>query len=230
MRIAAVADVHSPRFLGEFVASLRECKRPDIFLLAGDMINRGQVEEYATVIDAIDDTLGKGFPIVACFGNEEYTEVRNEIISLISDRIIILDEKAEVFTIDGLRIGVVGTQGSLDRPTTWQERHIPSVRRAFERRAHRAESLLRKLRGNVDRRILLMHYSPCLETCEGESTRSFPWLGSRKFYRVLIKEKPDLVIHGHVHNAVIHEAHIGESLVRNVALPAVGRVTELDLW
>ncbi|MCF2136856.1 MAG: metallophosphoesterase [Candidatus Thorarchaeota archaeon] len=230
MRIAAVADVHSPRFLQEFTMSLQECQRPDIFLLAGDIIERGSAEQFAVVLDTIDDVLGKGFPIVSCFGNEEYTEVRKNIISLVSGRVVILDEKAEIFTIDGVRVGIVGTQGSLDRPTTWQERHMPSIRSTFERRAHRAESLLRKIRSDVDRRILLMHYSPCLETCEGENTRSFPWLGSRKFYRVLIKERPDLVIHGHVHNAVVHEAEIGGTLVRNVALPAVGRVTELDIW
>ena len=230
MRIAAVADVHSPRFLTEFKESLRDCKQPDMFLLAGDMIDRGKADEFAVVLDTIDDILGKGFPVVACFGNEEYTEVREEIIALVSGRITLLDEKADIFTIRGLRIGIVGTQGSLDKPTSWQARHIPGVRRAFERRAHRAASLLKRLAPDTDKRILLMHYSPCLETCEGESERSFPWLGSRKFYRVLIKEKPDLVVHGHVHGAVVHEAMIGETLVRNVAFPAVGRVTELELW
>jgi len=75
-----------------------------------------------------------------------------------------------------------------------------------------------------------MHYSPCLETCEGESERSFAWLGSRKFYRVVEEQQPDLVIHGHVHNATKHKAMIGTSLVHNVSLPAVGSITELDLW
>ncbi len=75
-----------------------------------------------------------------------------------------------------------------------------------------------------------MHYSPCLETCVGEDERSFAWLGSRKFYRVVEQHSPDLVIHGHVHNSTKHKAMIGTSLIRNVSLPAVGSITELDLW
>jgi Icc-related predicted phosphoesterase len=73
-----------------------------------------------------------------------------------------------------------------------------------------------------------MHYSPCLETCEGEDSRVFGWLGSRKFYKLIMSEQPDLVVHGHVHNSVNHEAYIGETLVRNVAMPAVGTLTELS--
>jgi Icc-related predicted phosphoesterase len=75
-----------------------------------------------------------------------------------------------------------------------------------------------------------MHYSPCLETCEGEDLRSFAWLGSRKFYKVVEEQQPDLVIHGHVHDAIVHEAKIGSSIVRNVSLPAVKDITELVLW
>jgi Icc-related predicted phosphoesterase len=74
-----------------------------------------------------------------------------------------------------------------------------------------------------------MHYSPCVETCEGEDKRSFGWLGSRKFYKVIELTNPDLVIHGHVHNSTVHEAKIGATLVRNVALPAVGNITILDI-
>ena len=107
---------------------------------------------------------------------------------------------------------------------------MPSVKGVFERRARRAASLLKKMDESIDKRILLMHYSPCLETCEGEDGRAFSWLGSRKFYRVVRDYQPDLVVHGHVHNSKIHKAMIGETLIHNVALPAVGTITELDLW
>lgn len=74
-----------------------------------------------------------------------------------------------------------------------------------------------------------MHYSPCLETCEGEDIKAFSWLGSRKFYRVVVEHQPDLVIHGHVHNSTRHEATIGSTLIRNVSFPAVGSITELNV-
>lgn len=230
VKILAVADVHSPRYFEEFVKDLAEHEQPDVFLFAGDMINRGNAEEYMNVLDAIEKTLGSSFPIVGCFGNEEYNEVRKDIVSIVGDRMILLDEKSVILEFDGLKLGIVGTQGSLDKATSWQRRNIPRIKGVFERRAKRAASLLKKMKGKVDHCILLMHYSPCLETCEGEETRAFSWLGSRKFYAVVVEHQPDLVIHGHVHNATRHEVKIGPSIVRNVALPAVGFITELNLW
>ncbi|MGY5877144.1 MAG: metallophosphoesterase [Candidatus Thorarchaeota archaeon] len=230
MRILAIADVHCPRYLPAFVESLEEHSPPDLFLMAGDMINRGEIHEFPKILDSIESSLGTDFPIVACFGNEEYTEIRGGLVDLVGSRLTFLDEVSTTLNLDGVSIGIVGTQGSLDKPTSWQRRNIPNIKRLFERRASRAAELLQDLDGTVDKRILLMHYSPCLETCEGEGNRSFSWLGSRKFYTVVATEKPDLVIHGHVHNSIVHEANIGPTLIRNVSIPAVGRVTELDLW
>jgi Icc-related predicted phosphoesterase len=230
MKILAVADVHSPRFHEEFKIELSMQSRPDLFLMAGDMINRGNAEEIVRVLDTIEDTLGAEFPIIGCFGNEEYSEIRKQLVNLVEGRMIFLDEQYSSVISDGKTIGIVGTQGSLDKATTWQRRNIPSIKRVFERRAARASSLLKGLMKKVDHTILLMHYSPCLETCEGEDTKAFAWLGSRKFYKVVEKRQPDLVVHGHVHNASQHEAIIGRTLIRNVAFPAVGTITELDLW
>lgn len=229
MRILAVADVHSPRFLDEFTASLDEQSAPDLFLMAGDMIHRGAAKEFPRVLDVIEDKIGCSFPIISCFGNEEYSEIRRDLISRLRDRVTFLDEKSMTLEVDGINVGIVGTQGSLDKPTDWQRRNISNVKRVFERRADRAEALLRKTLPSVDRTILLMHYSPCMETCVGEGDRSFAWLGSRKFYTLISNLQPDLVIHGHVHNSTTHKASIGTTVVQNVALPAVGSITQLQL-
>ncbi|NHJ12758.1 MAG: hypothetical protein EAX95_03740 [Candidatus Thorarchaeota archaeon] len=229
MKLQAVADVHCPRFFDQFSLGLKQLQHPDLFLMAGDMVNRGKADEILTILDTIESHLGDGFPIVACFGNEEYSEARKEIIRIAGDRVIFLDETSVILEIDDIRLGIVGTQGSLDKATNWQRRNIPSIKKIFERRAHRAASLLKGLQKKADRTILLMHYSPCLETCVGEA-KSFAWLGSRKFFSVIERHQPDLVIHGHVHNSTIHEAILGQTIVRNVAIPAVGSITELDLW
>ena len=226
----AVADVHCPRFLPEFKKSLAQLSAPDVFFFAGDMINRGNASEYLTVLDIIENVIGSEFPIIACFGNEEYSEVRKEILDIVGDRVLFLDEKSTIINNGLSEIGIIGTQGSLDKATSWQRSNVPSIKGVFERRAKRAASLLKKMEAKVDKNILLMHYSPCLETCEGEDERAFSWLGSRKFYRVIKEYTPDLVIHGHVHNSKTHKAMIGATLVHNVSLPAVGTITELDLW
>jgi len=230
VKIHAVADVHSPKYLTEFKQSLNSLLPPDLFLFAGDMVSRGKADEYNTILDLIENQYSSNIPIIGCFGNEEYNEVRKEIIGLTGPRMVFLDEKSTIIESKDLQIGIVGTQGSLDKATNWQRRNIPSIKGVFERRAKRAASLLKKLDTKVDKRILLMHYSPCLETCEGEDLRAFSWLGSRKFYQVILDQAPDLVIHGHVHNSVNHKAMIGQTLVYNVSLPAVRNITEISLW
>jgi Icc-related predicted phosphoesterase len=230
VKILAVADVHSPRYLDEFTKTLALQEPPDAFLFAGDMVHRGNADEYDNVLNAIERELGSEFPVIGCFGNEEYNEVRKDILSVVRDRMILLDEQSYVLESKGIRVGIVGTQGSLDKATSWQRRNIPSVKGVFERRAKRAASLLKKIKNNVDHIILLMHYSPCLETCEGENNTAFSWLGSRKFYGVVVEYQPDLVIHGHVHNSTRHDVSIGSTIVRNVAFPAVRSITKLDVW
>ncbi|MGY5860910.1 MAG: metallophosphoesterase [Candidatus Thorarchaeota archaeon] len=229
MRILAVADVHSPRFLDEFTASLDGQSAPDLLLMAGDMINRGAANEFPRILDVIENKIGCSFPIISCFGNDEYSEIRNDLVSRLRDRVTFLDEKSMTLEVDGKIVGIVGTQGSLDKPTDWQRRNIPNVKRVFERRAERAGALLRKILPIVDQTILLMHYSPCTDTCSGEDDRSFAWLGSRKFYTLISNLQPSLVIHGHVHNSTTHEASIGTTVVRNVSFPAVGSITQIQL-
>lgn len=229
MRILAVGDIHSPRYLDGFVASLREHEPPDILLMAGDMINKGEVSEYSRLLDAIDDIWGKGYPRASCFGNEEYSSIRDEIVASVGSRIDFLDDRGRVYRVAGKRVGIVGTQGSLDKPTEWQKKNLPNIKSVFVRRAKRASTLLQEMSHRVDIKILLMHYSPCIETCVGEDERAFSWLGSRRFYTVVLKEQPDFVIHGHVHNSTVLSCTIGKTIVRNVAFPAARSLTCLEL-
>ena len=62
----AVGDVHCPRYLPEFIQSLEQFSAPEVFLFAGDMINRGKAEEYVTVLDVIEELekkMGKLIPM-----------------------------------------------------------------------------------------------------------------------------------------------------------------------
>ena len=197
--------------------------------MAGDMIDRGRISQYDGVLNTIQRHFGDDFPIVACFGNEEYLEVRDEISDIFGDRVLFLDDQSVILDIAELKFGIVGTQGSLDKPTRWQKNNLPRIKRIFNRRPSRVKYLLKKLADKTDYRILLMHYAPCLETCKGADDRSFGSFGSKKFYSMIEDEKPNLVVHGHVHDAIQIEAKIGQTLIRNVSLPAAEGVTSLKL-
>ena len=223
MRIGAVADVHSPKFLNEFTSSLEQCRKLDLFLLAGDIINRGSVDEYLRVVAAIERIHG-AVPIIACFGNEEYNESRSEIISLMEDRVTFLDESTISLSLAGSKIGIVGASVLLERAESSPERtRSPpdDIRPAFEKRALRISQHLQMLEKSSDHTILLLHYSPLLES----DPQSYSWWVSRALEIV----QPTLIVHGHVHVSSNLEVVIGSTRIYNVALPAVGSITELTL-
>ena len=214
LKIAAVADIHSPKFFNEFEKSMRDIKSPDLFLLAGDIVNRGKADEYPLVVDAIERLHGD-VPIVACFGNEEYTDSRDEIVSLVGNRVSFLDESTTTLTITDSIIKIVGASVILDRSL-----EISDIRTFFEKRADRVSRLLHDAGTDSSDVILLMHYSP-LE----EKQQSFSWWVSRAIEDV----KPTLIVHGHIHDSKEKKVVIGPTSVYNVALPAVGSITELTL-
>lgn len=217
MRIAAVADIHSPRYIKEFTTSLRLCQTPDIFLFAGDIVNRGMVEEYPRIVDAIEGYHGK-VPIIACFGNEEYIESRNEIVSLVGNDVIFLDESTITLSIGGSRLGVVGTSVIFN-----QQFSLSEIKDVFEKRVRRVSKLLQSVSKTSKHTILLLHYSPLAD--EYPNTHSFSWWVSKAVQEV----KPTLIIHGHIHDSKILKTKIETTSVYNVALPAVGSITELTL-
>ncbi|MHA2351862.1 MAG: metallophosphoesterase family protein [Candidatus Thorarchaeota archaeon] len=217
VKIAAVADVHSPRFLNEFRTGLSTCEIPDIFLFAGDMINRGKVDEYPEVLDILNSHLGSDFPIIACFGNEEPIACRDELHLITQNRVTFLDEKSVTFNISGSSIAIVGMSATYEPPN-----EVAEMRTSFEERSHRLSNLLQDASKNADCVILLMHFSPLLET---DSTE-FSWWVSRAIARM----PPAYIVHGHVHDNLKNETKIGATTIRNVALPAIGSITELNVW
>ena len=216
INIAAVADVHSPRFLNEFRTALTKCKQPDLFLFAGDMINRGKADEYSKVLDTVESELGSGFPVLACFGNEEPKDCHIEIYQSTRDRVTILEENEFTLKVSGTRISVVGMSAVNTHSLTVNE-----MRATFEERAHLLEGLLQASSKNADSVILLMHFSPLNEV---ESTEFSWWIS-----KAIERNPPSHIIHGHVHDSTRNDVKIGSTIIRNVALPATGSITELKV-
>jgi Icc-related predicted phosphoesterase len=224
MIIAATGDIHSPRYFDLFVKAMEELHvEPDLFLLAGDVIHRGKVDEYEKVYNVF---FGKvSCPIVACFGNDEFgPETRMLIENQVPD-IKFLDDEALTIEVNGLSVGIVGSLGSLDRPTFWQRNNIPNIYEVYSKRVETVEKLLSEL--NADFNILLIHYVPTYSILEGENPRVYPELGSKDYERVIKEKKPSLVITGHSHKGR-KEAWIDTVPVFNVALPLCKEIVVID--
>jgi len=216
MNIAAVADIHYPRFFSKFENSLREIEKPDIFLLAGDIVNRGKPEGYSIVVDVIDSNF-HNVPIVACFGNEDYNMFHNEqkIVESVGRRVNFLDNKSFSISIKGARIGIIGVSIVSERV-----KEVSAIRSVFEDQAQWISQSLEELSSVASKLVILSHYSPL-----AENDVSFSWW----FGKAVRNYRPSIIVHGHIHDAIKTKVVVETTSVYNVALPATGSITEINL-
>jgi len=225
--LLASGDIHSPKYLAEFRAALRNVAgtRAAAFLLAGDLIEKGKAEFCESVISSVRRAVKA--PIYAVFGNEEYDEVKEVLrercgIEWLDDEAVFLETKEGV-------LGIVGTRGALDKPTAWQRRNIPGIETIYAERVRRVEDLLKRALRRADYVVLLTHYAPRCGTLRGERERIWPFLSSSMLSRVIEKVKPHAVVHGHVHNGVRATDELGGVPVYNASLPAVKKIVVVEL-
>lgn len=230
--IAATSDVHSPRRFDVFLKAIDDMEvlevRPHLFLIAGDMVHRGETEEYEKVYNTM---FGKiTCPIVACFGNNEFTEKREYLKQRFRNIRFLDDQSINVpVSLPGasreLYVGIVGTTGSLETPTPWQRANIPNIERIYTERITMVERHLNHMR--ADFKILLMHYAPTYKTLEGENPRFYSSMGWNVYENVIIRQKPNLVLHGHSHRGT-KRVWVDSVPVFNVSLPLNGKIVIIN--
>jgi len=239
MRIAAVGDVHGNEHLPAFLHDLDVLPPVDLFLLAGDTTDRNDIEAFGKVAGAIRDRVDA--PIWAVFGNNEYADAHAAYRERFSERFAVrfLQDEAAAFEAPaGGRVQVIGSTGSLDRPTWWQRKNLPHLAGEYERRIATLDRLLEA----DGARVLLTHYPPTYATMGGEKEEWRPELGCRALEPVLLRRRPTLVVHGHIHKGTPY-AELGERRggldayvdgairvpVHNVAYPVRRAISVLDL-
>jgi Icc-related predicted phosphoesterase len=102
--------------------------------------------------------------------------------------------------IEGVGIaGVKGFAGGFGRGSlgAWGEPAIKMFVQEALSEAMKLEAALVKLR--TRRRIALLHYSPIVDTVQGEPVEIFPFLGSSRLEEPLVRYPIDAVFHGHAH-------------------------------
>ncbi len=223
MQIAATGDIHAPKNLDLLRKALKGIGSPDVLLLAGDSVLRNDYAKMPTVASTIREVCSG--PIVACFGNEEYDQGREEYEKV--SGITWLYDEATILNIGGVSLGIVGSRGSLDRPTFWQRVNVKGIWETYRYRVSVIDSLLMDMAADV--KVVMTHYAPTYRTLVGERERVWPEMGSRRFEEVIEGRQPDLWVHAHAHKGKIFEATIGRTLVVNVSLPARGEIVILEV-
>ncbi len=236
MRVAACGDLHcdaaSAGNLARALAGVTE--EVDLVLLAGDLTATGEPAQAALLANACRDLR---VPVLAVCGNhEEDAGRRGEIVAVLEDAgVRVLEDRHEVVTVAGVRVGVVGSvgfTGGFARPHAFAVAG-PRSRALGPTRATRLEALDTSLRAvaGCALRIVLMHYAPTPDTLVGEPRHLWPALGSDLLAAPIVDHAPDLVVHAHAHLGRPNGELAGVPVV-NVSLPllaGVPRVLELAL-
>lgn len=223
MIVAATSDIHLPKNYHDFVVAIDMIQNsPDLFLIAGDVVHHGEMAEY----DRFYNTIFGRFscPVVACFGNNEFEQMREELKSKYKD-IIFLDDKSTVVEVNGKSVGIFGTTGSLEKPTPWQIANVPNIEKIFKDRVELADRAFQRMQ--ADFKILLTHYSPTFKTLEGENPQFFSGLGSQMYENVINARRPNLVVHGHSQHG-LKQAWIDTVPIFNVAFPLNKGIVLMD--
>src|SRR5882762_9377350 len=218
MRIAATADLHfSPERYAKLKDQLERVRdEADIFVLAGDLTNYGQPSEMEPLLNVL---VRLRLPTIAVLGNHDYESGQEqELMKMMSaGGIKVLDGSA--YERDG--VGFAGTKGFVGGfgrgvLTAFGEREVKDFVRASIDEALKLERGMSQLRAK--KRVVVLHYSPIVDTVQGEAPEIFPFMGTSRLAEVIDRHGADLVVHGHAHHGKPDGHTSGGVPVHNVAI------------
>ena len=221
MRIAATADLHffSPRYgvIQEQLAQVRD--RADLLVLAGDLTNYGKPDEMEQLLNSL---VRLRIPIVAVLGNHDYESGAETALMrmLTGEGIKLLDGTA--YERDG--VGFAGTKGfaggfGRGALTAFGEPAVKAFVQAAIDEAVKLERAMSQLR--TEKRVVVLHYAPVVDTAQGESPEIFPYLGSSRLAEVVDRHGADMVLHGHAHHGSSDGKTTAGIPIHNVAIPVL---------
>jgi Icc-related predicted phosphoesterase len=218
VRIAATADLHfTPQIYDRIREQMNRVREDaDVLALAGDLTNYGRPAEMESLLNAL---VRLRIPIVAVLGNHDYESGQQEkLMTMMTDEgIKVLDGTA--YERDG--VGFAGTKGFLGGfgrgvLTAFGEPEVKAFVQSSIEEALKLERALALLR--AEKRVIVVHYAPVVDTVKGEPPEIFPYLGTSRFSEVIDRHGANLVLHGHAHHGSPEGKTTGGIPVYNVAL------------
>jgi Icc-related predicted phosphoesterase len=201
MRVAAIGDLHVQE---DSVAPYRELfteisNHADVLLLCGDLTNFGKTREAEILAEDIKSAT---IPVLGVLGNHDYECGQPDTVcEILRDAgMTVLDEQA--VEIQGVGFaGVKGFLGGFGRGelAPFGEPIVKAFVDEVMNEARKLENALRTLR--TERSVAVLHYSPIVDTIEGEPEAIFQYLGSQRLCEPIDRfEHVKAVVHGHAHH------------------------------
>src|SRR6476659_5931938 len=177
LRVAAIGDLH---VMENSVAPYRELfaeisRVADVLVLCGDLTNFGKTTEAEILAE---DIRSCSIPVVGVLGNHDYECGQPEnVCSILHEAgMTVLDEQA--VEIEGVGFaGVKGFMGGYGRGelAPFGEPIAKALVDEAMNEASKLENGLRTLR--TERSVAVLHYSPIVDTVEGEHEAIHQYLG-----------------------------------------------------
>ena len=201
IRVAAIGDLHvqetsvSPyrEMFAEFSANA------DVAVLCGDLTNFGKTREAEILAEDIKSC---SIPVVGVLGNHDYECGQPEKVCeiLASAGMTVLNEQAVEISGVGFA-GVKGFLGGFGRGelAPFGEPIVKAFVDEAMNEARKLENQLRTLR--TERSVAVLHYSPIIQTIEGEPPAIYQYLGSQRLCEPIDRfDHVKAVVHGHAHH------------------------------
>jgi Icc-related predicted phosphoesterase len=128
--------------------------------------------------------------------------------------------------VRNIDVGIVGSQGSLESPTTWQAENVPNIENIYAERIDEISELLTKL--ETDIKILLIHYPPTYKVLKGERRWAYPRIGCNRCEKLISSDKVDAVICGHSHLGLPF-ALVNNVPIYNVSFPVTRKISVIEI-
>lgn len=219
LRIAAVGDIHVKESSGGNYANLflEISEKADILVLCGDLTDHGLQTEAEVLAHELQSLR---IPVIGVLGNHDYeNDQADEVKNILrSAKLFMVDE--EEFEINGVGfVGVKGFGGGFGKYTLnpFGEPAMKAFVQETVNEALKLESLLARL--TINKKVVIMHYSPIEETIVSEPASIHPFLGSSRFEEPINRYEPDVVFHGHSDYGKLSGKTTKGIPVFNVALP-----------
>lgn len=216
--VAAIGDLHVTE---DSVAPYREVfaeisRTADVLVLCGDLTNFGKTSEAEILAE---DLRTCDIPVLGVLGNHDYECGQPENVARILHEagMTVLDEQAVEVKGVGFA-GVKGFVGGFGRGelAPFGEPIIKAFVDEAMNEARKLENGLRTLR--TERSVAVLHYSPIVETLEGEPLEIFQYLGSARLADAIDRfDNVKAVVHGHAHHGTYEGRTRGGTPVYNVA-------------
>ncbi|TWH00620.1 hypothetical protein L598_001000000580 [Mesorhizobium sp. J18] len=218
LKVAALADLHvredSATSYRDLFAEIS--KAADVLVIAGDLTDLGKPQE-AEVLAA--DLQACSIPVVAVLGNHDHESGAVEQICEILRKAGVHLLEGQPKEIAGVGfVGVKGFIGGFGRHMlgSFGEPAIKTMVAESVEEAMRLENAMRQV--SAKRSVVVLHYSPILETVAGEPLEILPFLGSSRLAETIDRFHVSAVVHGHAHRGTYEGKTPAGAPVYNVAM------------